>query len=72
MLEDIRKIVKGGKLYKYVENMVDIITTNCEECQEVEKEVRYPSVLIWVVMPQVIPISKYFYTLPNTSTMWSF
>ena len=55
MLEAVDTIAINGKIYKWVEYVVDMVKTICEGCQETGGIIRFPSLIIWIVMYRIYP-----------------
>ena len=50
MLEAIETIATNGKIYKSDEYVTDMVKTICERCQETKGIIRFPSLILWIVM----------------------
>jgi hypothetical protein len=49
--------------------MADIIQTNCKECQEAGKAIKFPSLLIWIEMEKYSPFGEPVFTIRKVPTM---
>ena len=50
MLEAVDTIADTGKIYRWVEYIVDMLKGICEKCQESGGIIRLSSLIIWIVM----------------------
>ena len=55
MLEAVDTIVTNGKIYMWAENVVDMVKTICERCQETGGIIKFPSLILWIVMYHIFP-----------------
>jgi len=58
MLEAIKSIELEGKKYNWEVHVVFQIKVNFEICQEVKGSIRFMSLLIWIEMVYLCPISE--------------
>jgi hypothetical protein len=72
MLEANGHIVKKGTTYNWVDHIINILKTNCEGCQELNKAIRYHSLLISISMSKKFPDEKASFIFPNIPSMWKF
>jgi hypothetical protein len=63
MVESIGQVYKNVERFNWSEHLVDIIWTNCKECQESGKAIKFPSLLIWLEMEQFGPIGETTFTV---------
>jgi hypothetical protein len=69
MVESIGQIFKKAEIFNWSEYMVDIIWTNCKECQEAGKAIKFPYLLIWIEMEQYSPVSDPMFTIKKVPAM---
>ena len=50
MLEAVDTIATNGKVYILAEYVVNMIKNICEKCQETGGIIRFPSLILWIVM----------------------
>ena len=50
ILEAVDTIATNGKIYRWVEYVGDMIKNICEKCQEMGGIIRFPSLILWIVM----------------------
>ena len=55
MLEAVDTIVTNGKIYRLTEYIAAMIKTICERCQEMGGIIRFPSLILWIVMYSIFP-----------------
>ena len=55
MLEAVDTIATNGKIYRWVEYVTEMIKTICEKCQEMGGIIRFPSLILWIVMYSICP-----------------
>ena len=56
MLEVVDTIADTGKIYKWAGYVVDMLKGICEKCQESGGIIRFPSLIIWIVMYYLCPV----------------
>ena len=72
MLEAIGTIAETGKIYRWAQYVTDMIKTICEKCQESGGIIRFPSLIIWIVMYHLCPIRDKQFQEPTKFHMWRF
>ena len=55
MIEFVDTIATDGKIYRWDEYVTDMIKTICEKCQETGGIVKFPSLILWIVMYSIFP-----------------
>ena len=56
MLEAMDTISDTGKIYRWAEYVADMLKGICEKCQDSGGIIRFPSLMIWIVMYYLCPI----------------
>ena len=56
MLEAVDTIADTRKIYRWVEYVADMLKGICEKCQESRGIIRFPSLMIWIVMYSLCPV----------------
>jgi hypothetical protein len=69
MIESIGQVFQKVKNFNWSEYLVDIIQTNCKECQEYGKAIKFPSLLIWIEMEQYSPVGEPAFTIKKVPMM---
>ena len=55
MMEAVDTIATNGKIYIWAEYVTDMIKNICEKCQETGGIIRFPSLILWIVMYSIFP-----------------
>ena len=55
MLEAVDTIVTNGNIYRWVKYVTDMVKTIYERCQEMGGIIRFPSLILWIVMYHIFP-----------------
>ena len=55
MLEAVDTIVTNGKIYRWDEYVTNMVKTICERCQEMGGIIKFPSLILWIVMYHIFP-----------------
>ena len=55
MLEAIDTIATDRKIYRWAKYVADMVKTICERCQEMGGIIRFPSLILWIVMYHIYP-----------------
>ena len=55
MLEAIDTIATNGKIYRWDEYVAKMIKTIYERCQETRGIIRFPYLILWIVMFHIFP-----------------
>ena len=58
MLEAVDTIATDGRIYRWDEYVADMVKTICERCQETGGTIRFPSLILWIVMYHIFPEGK--------------
>ena len=72
MLEDFDTIATKGKIYRWAEYVADMVKTICERCQEMGGIIKFPSLILWIVMYHICPEGKPIFQEPTRFHMWRF
>ena len=72
MLEAIDTIATNRKIYRWADYVVDMVNTICERCQETEGIIRFPSLILWIVMYHIFPKGNQILQEPTRFHMWRF
>ena len=72
MLEAIDTIATNGKIYRWAEYVIEMIKTICEKCQEIGGIIRFPSLILWIVMFSIFPEGDKKFQEPTRFHMWRF
>ena len=56
MLEAVDTIADTEKIYRWAEYVVDMLKGICEKCQDPGGIIRFPSLMIWIVMYSLCPV----------------
>ena len=55
MLEAVDTIATDGRIYRWGDYFADMIKTICECCQETRGMIKFPSLILWIVMYHFCP-----------------
>ena len=55
MLEAVDTIATNGKIYRWDEYVSEMIKTIYEKCQETGGIMRFPSLILWILMYSIFP-----------------
>ena len=55
MLEAVDTIATDGRIYRWAEYVVDMVKTICERCQEMGGIIKFPTLILWIVMHHICP-----------------
>ena len=72
MLEAVDTIANIGKIYRWAKYVVDMLKGICEKCQESGGIIRFPSLIIWIVMYYLCPVGDKQFQEPTKFHMWRF
>ena len=72
MLEAIDTIVTNGKIYRWDEYVANMVKTICERCQETGGIIRFPSLILWIVMYHIFPEGNPTFQESTRFHMWRF
>ena len=70
MLEAVDTIADMGKIYRWDEYVVDMLKGIYEKCQELGGIIRFPSLIIWIVMYYLCPVGDKQFQEPTKFHMW--
>ena len=70
MLEAVDTIAETGKFYHWAQYVIDMLKTICEKCQESVGIIRFPSLIIWIVMYHLCPVGDNKFLEPTKYHMW--
>ena len=65
-------IVDTGKIYRWAEHVIDMLKGICEKCQESGRIIRFPSLMIWIVMYSLCPVRDKQFQEPTKFHVWRF
>ena len=72
MLEAVDIIAETGKVYRWAQYVVDMLKTIYEKFQESSGIIRFPSLIIWIVMYYLCPIEDKQFQELTKFHMWRF
>ena len=72
MLEAVDTIATNGKIYRWAEYVVDIVKTIYERFQEMGGIIRFPSLILWIVIYHIFPDENQIFQEPTRFHMWRF
>ena len=72
MLEAIDTIATDGRIYRWGEYVVDMVKTICERCQEMGGIIKFPSLILWIVMYLICPEGSPVFREPSKFDMCMF
>ena len=72
MLEAINTIVTDRKIYRWADYVTDMVKTICERCQEMGGIIKFPSLILWIVMYHIFPEGNLIFQEPTRFHMWRF
>ena len=72
MLEVVDTIATNGKIYRWAEYVAEMVKTICERCQEMGGIIRFPSLILWIVMYHVCLEGNQIFEEPSRFHMWRF
>ena len=55
MLEAVDTIATNDQIYRWGDYVADMIKTICERCQETGGMIKFPSLILWIVMYHIFP-----------------
>ena len=56
MLVAVDMISNTAKVYRWAQYVADMLKGICEKCQESGRIIRFPSLIIWIVMYYLCPV----------------
>ena len=72
MLEVVDTITNTWKIYRWAEYFVDMLKGICEKFQESGGIIRFPSLIIWILMYYLCPVGDKQFHEPTRFHMWRF
>ena len=55
MMEVVDTIATDGRIYRWGDYVADMIKTICERCQNTGGIIKFPSLILWIVMYHICP-----------------
>ena len=71
ILEAIDRVANHTKTYSWVSYLADLVKSNCEKCQEQGTPIRFYSLLIWIAMSRMSPVSHPEFTNLSGPSMYN-
>ena len=72
MLEAVDTIATNGKVYRWAEYVSNMIKNICEKFQETGGIIKFPSLIVWIVMFSIFPEGDKKFQEPTRFHMWRF
>ena len=72
MLEVVDTIATDGCIYRWGDYVADMVKTICERCQETGGIIKFPSLIIWIVMYHICPEGSAVFREPTRFEMHRF
>ena len=72
MLEAIDTIAIDERIYRWDKYVTDMVKTICERCQEMGRIIKFPSLILWIVMYHIFPEGSLVFQEPLKFDMWRF
>ena len=72
MLETVDTNAHTGKIYIWVEYVTDMLKGICKKCQESGGIIRFPSLMLWIVMYTLCPVGDKQFQEWTKFHMWRF
>ena len=72
MLEAVDNIAHTGKIYRWAEYVTDMLKGICKKCQESGGIIRFPSLMLWIVMYTLCPVRDKQFQEPTKFYMQRF
>ena len=72
MLEVVDTITTDKRIYRWGDYVVDMVKTICERCQETGGIIKFPSLILWIVMYHIFPEGSPVFQEPLKFDMWRF
>ena len=72
MLEAVDTIATDGLIYKWGDYVADMVKTIYERCQETRGIMKFPSLILWIVMYHIFPEGIPVFWEPLKFVMWRF
>ena len=72
MLEAVDTIVTDGRIYRWAEYVADMVKTIYERCQEMGGIIKFPSLILWILMYHIYLKGNPIFQEPSRFHMWRF
>ena len=72
MLEAVDTIATDGRIYRWSDYVTDMVNTIYERCQEMGGIIKFPSLILWIVMYHICPEGSPIFREPSKFDMWIF
>ena len=72
MLEAVDTISTNERIYRWGDYVADMVKTICERCQEMGGIIKFPSLILWIVMYHIFPEGSPIFREPSKFDMWRF
>ena len=72
MLKAVDTIANIGKIYIWAEYVTDMLKGICEKCEDLGGIIRFPSLMIWIVMYSLCPVEDKQFQEPTKFHLWRF
>ena len=72
MLEVVDTIACTEKIYRWAQHVIDMLKNICEKCQESVEIIRFPSLILWIVMYHLCLVAEKQFQEPHKYHMWRF
>ena len=69
MLEAVDTIATDGRIYRWGDYVTDMIKTICEHCQETGGIIKFPSLILWIIMYHFFPEGSPVFQAPTKFQM---
>ena len=72
MLEVVDTIAETRKVYRWAQYVAEMLKSICEKFQESAEIIRFPSLILWIVMYHLCPVGDKQFQEPHKYHMWRF
>ena len=72
MIEAFDTISTNGRIYKWGDYVTNMVKTIYERCQEIGGIIKFPSLILWIVMYHICPEGSPVFWEPSKFDMWRF
>ena len=72
MLEALNTIATDKQIYRWGDYVTDMVKTICERCQEMGGIIKFPSLILWIVMYRIYPEESPVFREPSKFDMRRF
>ena len=69
MLEAVDTITTDGRIYRWGDYVVDMVKTICERCQDIGGIIKFPSLILWIIMYHICPEGSQVFREPTRFEM---